>query len=119
MPIDALPISLGGAGASDGFSSDSQAQSLANTIWDLFLGGSSSTRPFGSAVLDGSANFTDICHRLVTDLITCICSVDLDIENGSNTGYAAFVNQIRSLPSGASKQYAFLHSSSDKPFKQQ
>ena len=25
-------------------------------IWNLFLGGSSSTRPFGSAVLDGCVN---------------------------------------------------------------
>lgn len=43
----------------------------------------SSTRPFGSAVLDG---------------------VDLDIEGGGGTGYAAFVTEIRSLASGASKQ---------------
>lgn len=53
-------------------------------VWDLYLGGSSSTRPFGDAVLDG---------------------VDLDIESGGGTGYAAFVTQIRSLASGASKQY--------------
>ena len=31
------------------------------------------------------------------------CSVDLDIENGGSTGYAAFVTEIRSLASGASK----------------
>ncbi|KAJ6519485.1 class III chitinase [Mycena sanguinolenta] len=79
-----VTISLGGAGGGVGLSSDAQGTAFATTIWNLFLGGSSSTRPFGSAVLDG---------------------VDLDIEGGSSTGYAAFVNQIRSLSSGASKRY--------------
>ena len=46
-------ISLGGGGANPTFSSDSQAQKFADTIWNVFLGGSSNTRPFGSAVLDG------------------------------------------------------------------
>ena len=46
-------ISLGGGGADPVFSSDSQASQFADTIWNLFLGGSSGTRPFGSAVLDG------------------------------------------------------------------
>jgi len=79
-----ITLSLGGAGASVGFQSDSQATAFAQTIWDLFLGGSSSTRPFGNAVLDG---------------------VDLDIEGGGSTFYATFVNKIRSLASGASKKY--------------
>ncbi|TFK57492.1 class III chitinase [Heliocybe sulcata] len=79
-----LTLSLGGAGGGVGFTDDSQGQAFADTIWNLFLGGSSSTRPFGSAVLDG---------------------VDLDIEGGSATGYAAFVNQIRSHANGASKTY--------------
>lgn len=48
-----VTISLGGAGGAVGFESDSQAASFADQVWDLFLGGSSSTRPFGSAVLDG------------------------------------------------------------------
>ncbi|KAJ7113405.1 glycoside hydrolase superfamily, partial [Mycena epipterygia] len=65
-------------------SSDAQGIDFANTIWNLFLGGSSSTRPFGSAVLDG---------------------VDLDIEVGDPTGYAAFVSQIRALSAGAGKPY--------------
>lgn len=49
-----VTLSLGGATGSVGFASDSQAQTFANTIWNMFLGGSSDTRPFGSAVLDGS-----------------------------------------------------------------
>lgn len=79
-----VTLSLGGATGSVGFTGDSQAESFADTIWNLFLGGSSSTRPFGDAVLDG---------------------VDLDIEGGTSTGYAAFINRIQSHASGASKKY--------------
>ncbi|KAF5367039.1 hypothetical protein D9758_004070 [Tetrapyrgos nigripes] len=79
-----ITLSLGGATGAAVFSSDAQAQSFADQIWNLFLGGSSSTRPFGSAVLDG---------------------VDLDIEGGGGTGLAAFVTRIRSHASGASKPY--------------
>ncbi|KAJ7357018.1 class III chitinase [Mycena albidolilacea] len=79
-----VTISLGGATGSVGFGSDAQGTAFANTIWNLFLGGTSSTRPFGTAVLDG---------------------VDLDIEGGGGVGYVAFVNTIRSLSSGASKKY--------------
>jgi hypothetical protein len=49
---------------SPGFS-DAQGVSFADQLWNLFFGGSSTTRPFGSAVLDG---------------------IDLDIENGGSTG---------------------------------
>ncbi|KAF8640643.1 hypothetical protein AX17_000300 [Amanita inopinata Kibby_2008] len=79
-----VTLSLGGATGSVGFSSDNQASAFAQTIWDLFLGGNSSTRPFGNAVLDG---------------------VDLDIEGGSSDHYAVFVNKIRSLTDGANKRY--------------
>ncbi|PFH52902.1 carbohydrate-binding module family 5 protein [Amanita thiersii Skay4041] len=79
-----VTLSLGGATGAATFSSDAQAQTFADTIWNLFLGGSSSTRPFGNAVLDG---------------------IDLDIEGGGSTGFAAFVNRIRSHASGASKRY--------------
>jgi chitinase len=48
-----VTISLGGATASVGFSSESQAESFAEQIWNEFLGGSSDVRPFGTAVLDG------------------------------------------------------------------
>ena len=48
-----VTLSLGGGGASVGFQSDSQAETFADTIWNDFLGGSSSTRPFADAVLDG------------------------------------------------------------------
>lgn len=70
-----VTLSLGGATGIVGFSSDSEAQTFADTIWNLFLGGDSPVRPFGDAILDG---------------------VDLDIESGSPAHYAAFVNRIRS-----------------------
>ncbi|KAJ7594056.1 glycoside hydrolase [Mycena floridula] len=79
-----VTISLGGATGAASFASDAQAETFADTIWNLFLGGSSSTRPFGAAVLDG---------------------IDLDIEGGSSNGYAAFVTRIRSHANGASKKY--------------
>ncbi|KIK62365.1 glycoside hydrolase family 18 protein [Collybiopsis luxurians FD-317 M1] len=79
-----VTLSMGGATGAATFSSDSQAEAFADLIWDLFLGGTSDTRPFGDAVLDG---------------------LDLDIEGGGSTGFAAFVTQIRSHTDGASKPY--------------
>ncbi|KAJ3524077.1 hypothetical protein NM688_g8625 [Phlebia brevispora] len=89
-----VTISLGGATGADTFSSASQATSFADQIWNLFLGGSSSTRPFGAAVLDG---------------------VDLDIEGGSTEYYTNFVTQLRSHMNGASKQY-FITGAPQCPF---
>ncbi|KAF7789642.1 hypothetical protein EIP86_000588 [Pleurotus ostreatoroseus] len=79
-----VTLSLGGATGAAGFTSDSQASAFADQIWNLFLGGSSSTRPFGDAVLDG---------------------IDLDIEGGSTAHFVTFINQLRSHFNGASKQY--------------
>ncbi|KAG6856445.1 hypothetical protein H0H87_004410 [Tephrocybe sp. NHM501043] len=80
-----LTLSIGGAASNTSFSSNSQAEDFADTIWNLFLGGESSTRPFDTAVLDG---------------------IDLDIEIGSSAvGYAAFVDRIRSRAMGTNKKY--------------
>ncbi|KAG6879349.1 hypothetical protein C0992_003393 [Termitomyces sp. T32_za158] len=79
-----ITLSLGGATGSTSFSSDSQAEQFADTIWNLFLGGSSSTRPFGTAVLDG---------------------IDLDIETGDSNHYAAFVKRLRTHTDQASKKF--------------
>ena len=78
-------LSLGGAAGSYGFTSDSQAETFADTLWNLFGGGTSDTRPFDDAVVDG---------------------FDLDIEGGSSTGYVAFVNRMRQhYASDSSKSY--------------
>jgi chitinase len=48
-----VTLSIGGASSGISLVSDSQAKQFADAIWNIFLGGSSSTRSFGSAVLDG------------------------------------------------------------------
>ncbi|KAJ7773046.1 glycoside hydrolase [Mycena metata] len=89
-----VTLSLGGASGAAVFTSTAQATAFADTIWNTFLGGSSTTRPFGAAVLDG---------------------VDLDIEGGGPTGYAAFVTQLRSHMAGASKPY-YISATPQCPF---
>ena len=44
---------MGGAIGDYGFSSASEAQTFATTLWNLFGEGTSDTRPFGSSVVDG------------------------------------------------------------------
>ncbi|KAI8334316.1 glycoside hydrolase family 18 protein [Chlamydoabsidia padenii] len=80
----AVTLSLGGATGGAGFQSDSQASTFADNVWNLFLGGSSSTRPFGDAILDG---------------------VDLDIEGGGSNYYGTFLTKLRSYFNSANKKY--------------
>ncbi|KAF5097377.1 hypothetical protein D0Z00_002414 [Geotrichum galactomycetum] len=78
-------LSLGGASGAYGFTSDSQAEEFAQTLWNLYGGGSSDTRPFGDSIIDG---------------------FDLDIEGGSTVGYVAFSKKLRELfNSDTSKDY--------------
>lgn len=88
-----VTISLGGQHGASSFSSDAQAQQFADTIWNLFLGGTSTTRPFGDVWLDG---------------------VDLDIENGS-TSYTAFVKRLQTHFAAAPKKY-YLTASPQCPY---
>ncbi|KAF7965603.1 hypothetical protein HWV62_42677 [Athelia sp. TMB] len=78
-----ITLSIGGATGSVGFTGDAQAQAFAQTIWNDYFEGTSDTRPFGSAVLDG---------------------IDLDIESGSSS-YTAFLTEFRSLSKGGKKTY--------------
>ncbi|KAK1320803.1 Receptor-like protein kinase FERONIA [Acorus calamus] len=59
-------LSLGGGAGGYSLTSTSDARSLADYIWNNYLGGSSSNRPLGAAVLDG---------------------VDFDIESGGSAHY--------------------------------
>ncbi|CEG69456.1 hypothetical protein RMATCC62417_05530 [Rhizopus microsporus] len=68
-------LSLGGAAGVYGFSNDQNARDFADTLWNIFGGGKSKTRPFGDAVVDG---------------------FDLDIEGGGSAGYGAMVKRLRS-----------------------
>ncbi|KAJ1964399.1 Chitinase 2 [Dipsacomyces acuminosporus] len=88
-------LSMGGAAGSYGFGSDAEGQSYADTVWNMFLGGSSSQRPFDDAVLDG---------------------VDLDIEGGSTAGYAAYIAGLRRhFSANASKRF-FITGAPQCPF---
>ncbi|TQV92042.1 hypothetical protein V2A60_004348 [Cordyceps javanica] len=82
-------LSMGGAqGYADvTLQNDQQGEQIAQTIWDLFLGGTNHAdlRPFGSVKLDG---------------------IDLDNESANPTGYVAMTKKFRSLMnSDPSKQY--------------
>ncbi|XP_072995763.1 acidic endochitinase-like [Typha latifolia] len=71
-------LSLGGSSGSYSLSSSDDAQNVANYLWNSYLGGSSSSRPLGAAVLDG---------------------IDFDIESGSADHYnelAQFLSQFSS-----------------------
>ncbi|QLG74352.1 hypothetical protein HG535_0G02360 [Zygotorulaspora mrakii] len=78
-------LSMGGASGAYGFADDNSARDFAQVLWNTFGEGSGSEkRPFDDAVLDG---------------------FDLDIENNNPTGYAALVDELRSLFPQGSKQY--------------
>ncbi|KAF8548187.1 glycoside hydrolase [Imleria badia] len=79
-----VTISLGGATGAASFADDAEGEAFAQIIWDIFLGGTSTTRPFGAAVLDG---------------------IDMDIEGGTQTGFTAFLTTLRQLMNSGSKPY--------------
>ncbi|KAH9885795.1 glycoside hydrolase superfamily [Cubamyces lactineus] len=97
-----VTLSLGGATGEVGFSSDSQAETFADQVWNQFLGGESDTRPFGDAILDGhdapGLYLGRPCGRAIAVWKREVQSewVDLDIESGTPAHYAAFVHRIRS-----------------------
>lgn len=79
-----IGISLGGAVGSYGFQTDTQARDFAVTLWNLFFEGQSSTRPYGSAILD---------------------FVDFNIESGNSTGYYELSKTLRYLMDAGQKSY--------------
>lgn len=91
-------ISLGGASGLYGFNSKKEALLLARTVWNIFLGGSSTARPFGTAVLDG---------------------LDLDIEGGSSLYYTDFVKEMRSLMTSQSGKRYIITAAPQCPFPDQ
>lgn len=92
-------LSLGGASGSYGFSSTQDAQNGAQEVWDLFGGGSSDTRPFGDAVVDG---------------------FDLDIESTVGAQfYSDFVNELRSLYSQDTSKSYFVSAAPQCPYPDQ
>ena len=68
-------LSLGGAIGRVGFNNKFEAERFADTIWNMFLGGTHKYRPFGhDVILDG---------------------IDLDIEHGSPLHYGDFLNKLK------------------------
>ncbi|KAG0334607.1 Chitinase 1 [Podila horticola] len=82
----AIVVSIGGASGSYSLPDAAAGTAFAEKVWDMFLGGSSSMRPFGEAILDG---------------------VDLDLESGQTSGYVAFVDTLRVkfLSAGNGRKY--------------
>ncbi|KID85508.1 chitinase CHIT30 [Metarhizium guizhouense ARSEF 977] len=85
------PVILSMGGATDysdvQLHSDTQGQQIANTVWNLFLGGTDhkELRPFGDVKLDG---------------------VDLDNETNDGTGYLAMTKQFKAnFQKDTSKKY--------------
>lgn len=71
-------LSLGGASGSYSLNSADEATQLANYLWNNFLGGQSSSRPLGDAVLDG---------------------IDFDIEAGGGSHWDELAKALNGLSS--------------------
>lgn len=88
-------LSIGGGDFSKySLSSADDARSVADYIWDHFLGGNSNSRPFGDAIFDG---------------------VDFDIEGGE-PHYAALATRLNDHYKSSGKKY-YLSAAPQCPFK--
>ncbi|XP_044502222.1 hevamine-A-like [Mangifera indica] len=77
-------LSLGGAAGSYSLTSTADARSVATYLWNNFLGGQSSSRPLGAAVLDG---------------------IDFDIEGGTNQHWGELARFLSAYSSQGKKVY--------------
>nr|CAD1817883.1 unnamed protein product [Ananas comosus var. bracteatus] len=77
-------LSIGGGAGSYYLTSSQDAMRVAEYLWDNFLGGSSSSRPLGDAVLDG---------------------IDFDIEGGTNQHWDELARYLKSYRKGGRKVY--------------
>lgn len=77
-------LSLGGGAGSYSLASPQDARQVATYLWNNFLGGSSSSRPLGPAVLDG---------------------IDFDIEGGSNLYWDDLARYLKGYSNKGRKVY--------------
>jgi chitinase len=77
-------------------SSPEDANQVADYIWNKFLGGTSNSRPFGDAILDG---------------------VDFDIEGGSNLHYATLAIKLNDHYKSDSRKKYYLTAAPICPFQ--
>ncbi|PON49600.1 1,4-alpha-glucan-branching enzyme [Parasponia andersonii] len=89
-------LALGGAVGNYSLSSVQDAASVAEYLWNNFLGGQSNSRPLGDAVLDG---------------------VDFDIQQGAGTHYNALARRLSDYSQRGKKVY--LTSAPQCPFPDQ
>ncbi|CAK9175073.1 unnamed protein product [Ilex paraguariensis] len=85
-------LSLGGGVSSTSLSSADDATQVANYLWNNFLGGQSSSRPLGDAILDG---------------------IDFDIESGSGLYWD---DLARALSGFSSQRRVYLSAAPQCPF---
>lgn len=77
-------LSIGGGACSYSLSSTSNAKQVTTYLWNNFLGGHSSSRPLGPAVLDG---------------------IDFDIEGGSNKYWGDLARSLKKYSKRGKKVY--------------
>ncbi|KAK3143082.1 hypothetical protein QOZ80_4BG0357990 [Eleusine coracana subsp. coracana] len=75
-------LAIGGGIGKYSLASKADAKAVADHLWDLYLGGQSKSRPFGSAVLDG---------------------IDFDIELGSIKHYDDLARYLKNYSTGKRK----------------
>ncbi|KAM6584613.1 hypothetical protein CsatB_011615 [Cannabis sativa] len=89
-------LSIGGGAGSYSLSSNSDAKQVATYLWNNFLGGQSSSRPLGPAVLDG---------------------IDFDIEGGSNEYWGDLARTLKKHSSrGKSNKKVYITGAPQCPF---
>ncbi|XP_051220670.1 acidic endochitinase-like [Lolium perenne] len=89
-------LSIGGADGSYGLSSPEDARQVATYLWNNFLGGASSSRPLGDAVLDG---------------------IDFDIEYGGDKFWNDLARDIKRLGNSLdSRKRVLLSAAPQCPF---
>ncbi|KAG0218411.1 Chitinase 1, partial [Mortierella sp. GBA43] len=91
-------LSIGGANGDQSLADAAAGKAFAQTVWDMFLGGTSPTRPFGNATVDG---------------------VDLDLERGETSnysGYSAFIEELRAKFAQSPQHPYYITSAPQCPF---
>jgi len=86
---------VGGGGNPVSFESVDDAQNAAQQVWNLFLGGHSNDRPYGSVIFDG---------------------IDMDIESGSPKYWANFTLALKNLYVTDRRNTYFLSSAPQCPY---
>ncbi|KAI0225296.1 Chitinase 2 [Massospora cicadina] len=77
-------LTIGGAIANTDLKSPEIAERVANDIWNMYMGGHHSMRPFHNATLDG---------------------INLNLESGNQNNYDVFLKTLRSRFNNADKEY--------------